>query len=325
MIATNNGSVPLSGSPSEPEVREALRRHEEGRLAENELQAIQDRATRQVVQAQIDAGLDLPTDGFIRRRDPVSDLTARLSGMKRGTSRERFPGIGVPYRTPVVESEIAWRGPILVEDFLFAREGCTKPLKVVLTGPFTFAKVAEDHAYGDTMSLATSLAAALNQELRALQEAGATCLQIEEPALLLHKEEFPLFTRIWEVLGRGVSATLALHLEGGDLTGIYPGITRLKRLGWLSIDAVRGRSSLDLIREMPLPERLNLGIGLIDGHSETIEAPEELAATLRGLPGLPPQDRLWIGPASDLGSLPQDIALKKLESAARTARLLERS
>jgi 5-methyltetrahydropteroyltriglutamate--homocysteine methyltransferase len=324
MIATNNGSIPLLESPSRAELGQALRSHAEGRVSASQLQEIQDRATRQVVQAQIDAGLDLPTDGFIRRMDPVSYLSTRLSGVKTGPDGRRLPGSGAPFATPVVNGEIAWQGPILVEDFLFAREGCPKPLKVVLTGPFTFAKVAQDNAYGDTMSLAMAVATALNQELRGLQEAGATWLQVEEPALLFHKEEFPMFTRIWEVLGRGISATLVLHLEGGDLTGIYPGVSRLKRLGWLSIDAVRGRSSLNLLRETPLPEGLNLGVGLIDGHDETVEAPEELTATFRGSLGLPSQEHLWIGPASDLGGLPQRVALEKLKSAARTARLLER-
>src|SRR5213596_111119 len=65
---------------------------------------------------------------------------------------------------------------------------------------------------------------------------SSTWIQVDEPAILLEKDDFPTFTRLWEVLGRGVTLRLCLHLEGGDIEGIYPGIARLKRLACLSLD-----------------------------------------------------------------------------------------
>lgn len=324
MLATNNGAYPWRGTVFEAELAGAMPRLRPGGVPTEEIRVLLDRATRGAIEDQIGAGLDLITDGMVRRGDPVSYLVAHLSGLVPGETRADFPGRGVPYIVPVVASEVSWTGPILVEDFLFAGAGTANPVKVVLTGPYTLARVAEDHAYGDPMALATALAAALNLELRSLQAAGARFLQVDEPALLQNKEDFPIFTRIWEVLGRGVTATLCLHLEGGTIDGLYPGIARLKRIGCLSLDCVRGRGNLDLLSAAPLPETLQLGLGVIDGRDPGIESPEAIAALVRAAKARPSHERILIGTASDLGGLPAAVASAKMRSLARAARLLER-
>ena len=301
MIATNNGSFPrnspgVEGSPDGERL---------------------DRITREAIESQARAGLDLLTDGLIRREDPVSHVAAHFDGVLLGDERSGFPGSGSGYRAPVVTAEIAWRKPILAEDFLFAKGGSPKPVKPVLVGPYTLSRVAEDRAYDDRMALAMGFAIALNAELRALQAAGATWAQIDEPALLEAKEEFPTFTRLWEVLGRGVGLTLCLHLEGGDIVGLYPGLTRLKRLACLSLDCVRGGASLDLFKETPFPETVMLGLGLVDGRSERIESPGAIVSLLRSTSGLPPAGKILLGTASDLGGLSHEAAFSKLQVLAR--------
>lgn len=301
MIATNNGSFPWKtpGTAGPPDG------------------ALLDRLTREAIDAQARAGLDLVTDGLVRRPDPVSHVAGRLEGVALGEETTGFPGSGVPYRVPVVTAEIAWKKPILAEDFLFAKGGSPRPLKPVLAGPYTLARIAEDRAYNDRMALAMGFAIALNAEIRALQAAGAAWVQIDEPAILESPDDFPLFTRLWEVLGRGVGARLCLHLEGGPIGGLFPGVLRLKRIGCLSLDAVRGRSGLDLLSTAAIPESLDLGLGLVDGKAERIERAEEIAGVLRGLRGLPPAGRIQIGTASDLGGLSPDVAFAKLQSLAR--------
>ncbi len=301
MIATNNGSFPWRT----PDTTDRL----DG--------AALDRVTRETIDAQIRAGLDLVTDGLVRRRDPVSHVAGSLKGVAPGEERPDLPGSGGAYRVPVVHSEVAWTKPIVTEDFLFAKGGSARPVKPVLLGPYTLSRVAEDHAYDDPMALAVGFAIALNLELKALQAAGATWIQVDEPAILLAKEDFPTFTRLWEVLGRGVTLRLCLNLEGGDIQGLYPGIARLKRLGCLSLDCVRGRASLDLLRDAPFPETLMLGLGVVDGRTESAESPEAIASLLRSVPGLPPGDRIVLGTASDLGRLPPEAAFAKLRALAR--------
>jgi len=301
MIATNNGSYPWKDADA----------------AATPDGTVLDRVTREVIDAQAGAGLDLLTDGLVRRQDPVSHVAGRLEGVTLGDARGGFPGSGAPYRVPIVDSEVAWKRPILSEDFLFARDGSPKPVKPVLVGPYTLARVADDRVYNDRMALAMGLAIALNLELKTLQAAGATWLQIDEPAILQAKEDFPVFTRLWEVLGRGVTATLCLHLEGGDIAGLYPGIARLKRLGCLSLDCVAGRASLSLPESVPLPETLKLGLRLVDGRTARIETADEIVAILRSTRGLPPPENIVLGTASDLGSLSPQVAFAKLQTLAR--------
>ncbi len=324
MIATNNGSFPWKEMPTGRDLREVLERPD-GRTADpDRVRLLQDSVTRQIIDEQASAGLDLITDGLVRRGNPMEPFARCLGGLRIGEGRIRYPGRSDLVAQPVAESEIQWKEPVLVEDYLFASRGAPRPVKVVLTGPYTIAHLAEDRVYGDPSSLAMAMAIALNHELRALQAAGATMIQIDEPALLERKGDFPIFTRIWEVLGRGVSATLALHLEGGGIDGLYPGLTRLKRLGCLSLDVISGPESLALFGEHPLPAPITLGLGLVGGRAPEIETPEAIVALVRAAPGLPPEDRLLLGTASDLGDLPRDAAAAKLRSLSRAARLLER-
>src|SRR5262249_8244409 len=118
-------------------------------------------------------------------------------------------------------------------------------------------------------------------------------------------------------LGRGVTATLCLHLEGSDISGLYPGITRLKRLGCLSLDCVGGRASLALLDPSAVPATLTIGLGLVDGRAARGETPEESASILRSAAGLPSPERILLGTASDLGALPPEVAFAKLQSLAR--------
>ena len=322
MIATNNGAFPWRGTAEGRDLEDALERQLRGGVAAEELHSAQDRATRAAIEAQARAGLDLLTDGLVKRRDPVCAIAAHLGGVELGETRDDGALPWKRYTVPVAVSEITWKGPILAEDFLFASEGSPRPVKVVLTGPYTLARLCEDRAYGDPMSLAMALAFAMNQELRALQAAGATFLQIDEPALIRSPDDFPTFTRIWEVLGRGVATTLCLHLEGGEVGGLYPGITRLKRLGCLSLDCVAGRAGLDRLRVAPFPADLRLGLGVVDGRSEAVESPEAIARNLQSVHGLPPPERLLLGTASDLGGLTPALATAKLRSLSRAVLIM---
>jgi methionine synthase II (cobalamin-independent) len=141
------------------------------------------------------------------------------------------------------------------------------------------------------------------EELRALQAAGCGFIQVDEPDLLARPDAFPIFTRIWEVLGRGVGATLAIHLEGGGITPIATGLGRLKRLGCLSVDCVSHPENLAAAATAPLHEGAVLSLGLAGAVPGDPGHPGDLAERLRATAGLPPSERLLIGPAADLGAL----------------------
>jgi methionine synthase II (cobalamin-independent) len=311
MRVTNNGSFPWRGTP----LGDALER-ERGATGGG-LREARDRVARQAVAAQAQAGCDLVTDGLARRDEPMAEVVARLVGVEagdeRGAGRDR-------YRVPIVRQEVAWKEPILVEDYLFAAAGAATPVKVVLTGPFTIAQRAEDHAYGDPMALGMALATALNQELRALQAAGCSFIQVDEPDLLARPDAFPIFTRIWEVLGRGVGATLAIHLEAGSIAPVAAGLGRLKRLGCLSVDCVSHPDNLAAAALVPLHEGALLSLGLAGASPGDPGDAGAAVDRLRQTAGLPESQRLLIGPAADLGGLSFDEAGKRLAWLASVRR-----
>jgi 5-methyltetrahydropteroyltriglutamate--homocysteine methyltransferase len=323
MIATNNGSFPWRTTADGAALLQALRHHAPGAGLAADARALRDRAMRAAIERQEGAGLDLLTDGVVRDGDSTA-VVLGLAGIVAGDRVEGFPGTGASYVRPRVEQEVAWTTRLLVEDYLFAAQGSGRPIKPIVPGPFTIARVAEDRVYGDPMALAMVLAAALNAELRALQAAGAAFIQVDEPALAVHPDQFPLFSRIWEVLGRGVTATLCLHLEGGEADRLYPAVIRLKRLGCLSLDVRAGGTGLQALGAIPPPEGMLIGLGLVDGGKRAVESPDELVRAARAIPGLPAPDRILLGTAGDLGELPVEVAAAKLASLSQAARILER-
>jgi len=307
MRVTNNGSFPWRGTPLGEDLERE--RAQGGSGVPAGVREARDRVARQAVTAQAQAGCDLVTDGLARRDEAVAEVAARLSGVEAGP--ERGSGSG-RFRVPIVRQEVGWKEPLLVEDYLFAAEGAAATVKVVLTGPFTIAQRAEDHAYGDPMGLGMALATALNQELRALQAAGCSFVQVDEPDLLAHPEAFPIFTRIWEVLGRGVGATLAIHLEGGSIAPVSAGLGRLKRLGCLSVDCVSHPDNLAAAAAAPLHDGALLSLGIGAAGPGDPGDPQTAVDRLRSTPGLPSSERLLIGPAADLGGLGFPEAGKRL-------------
>jgi 5-methyltetrahydropteroyltriglutamate--homocysteine methyltransferase len=322
MITTNNGAFPWRGLPGAEELAQALAAGDRDADAGARARELHDRVSRMAIEAQVAAGCDLVTDGLARRSDPMSDLVAGIGGLEPGAERDGYPGGGT-YRVPIVRQEVAWTAPILGENYLFGARGLEGRLKVVLTGPYTIAVLAEDHAYGEPMALAMALATAFNQELRSLQGAGVPWIQVDEPALLDRPEDFPTFTRIWEVLGRGVQQTrLALHFEGGPIGTLAAGAGRLKRLGCLSVDCVTVPENLAALATAALPDHVALGLGLVSGRAPAVEEPAAIAARVRAATGLPPAERLQVGTATSLAALPLATAVAKLKALDAARRLL---
>jgi methionine synthase II (cobalamin-independent) len=317
MRVTNNGSFPWRGTPL-GDALERLRPAADAGGGDAGWREARDRVARQAVAAQAEAGCDLVTDGLARRDETLADVVTRLQGVEAGP--ERTDAVRGRVRVPIVRNEVAWKEPLLVEDYLFAAAGSKAAVKVVLTGPFTIAHHAEDHAYGEPMALAMALATALNQELRALQAAGCDFVQVDEPALLAHPEGFPIFTRVWEVLGRGIGARLAIHLEGGSIASIATGLGRLKRLGCLSVDCVSHPENLAAAAAAPLHDGALLSLGVVSARPEDPGDPGAVADRLRATPGLPATERLLVGPAADLGGLSFPEAGARLEWLASVRR-----
>src|SRR5437016_8998170 len=137
LTLANHGSYPRIGDSAEEQVlRRTIAQREKGEKTDADLRAAEDHMTELALREQIDAGLDLVTDGLIRWYDPISHLAGKLAGA-RINGLLRFFDTNCYFRQPVIEARLERNGPLVVEEFEFARRKTSRPLKAVLTGPLT--------------------------------------------------------------------------------------------------------------------------------------------------------------------------------------------
>jgi 5-methyltetrahydropteroyltriglutamate--homocysteine methyltransferase len=320
MIATVVGSYPkVPNLPRPARLRNTINRFDRGQISEEELRQVEDEVTIEALQEQAEAGLDLVTDGQIRWEDEQTYLARRLSGLSIN-GLIRWFDTNMYYRQPVIESAVAWRQPITVRDYTFAVEHSAKPVKAVLTGPYTLARLSVDQHYGSVEGLALAFAEALNQEAKALQAAGASLIQFNEPAILQHKDDFQDFANVCRHLADGLTAETALYLYFGDVDGIYPQILDLP-FALIGLDLCTGARNEQVLHRSPFTKKL--GLGIVDARNTRLESPEQILERIRALSaGLPP-DHIHVSPNMGLEFLPREVAQEKLRRLAQAVREAE--
>jgi 5-methyltetrahydropteroyltriglutamate--homocysteine methyltransferase len=318
MNTTVVGSYPKIPDPPAPgRWRSSVEKFQRGDMTRDDLHRVEDEITAEVLQEQADAGLDLLTDGQIRWEDGFTYFARGLDGFTIN-GLQRYFDTNVYYRQPVATGDVAWRGPITVADYQFASSHSVRPVKPVVTGPFTLAALSKDEFYGSFDQFVMALAAALNKELRSLAAAGATMIQVDEPALLTHRDRLPLFRRAADVLWDGVTATRAMYTYFGHLDGLYPAILELP-VGVIGVDFVAAPRNWDILRSARFTKVL--GAGIIDARNTRLESPEEVAASCRRAAEIAPATMLQIGPSAGLEFLPRRVARRKLQSLVSGVRL----
>lgn len=320
MIATVVGSYPkIPNRPRPARLRNAIARFDRGDLTLDDLKDIEDEVTIEVLQEQAEAGLDLVTDGQIRWEDEQTYIARSLYGVSIN-GLIRWFDTNTYYRQPVIEGAVAWLGPITVRDYQFAAEHSAKPVKAVLTGPYTLARLSVDEHYRSTEALAMAFAEALNQEAKALQQAGATFIQFNEPAIVEHKEDFPDFRHVSGRLVDGVTAETAVYFYFGDVDGIYPQVLDLP-FDLIGLDFVMGAANEALLHRTPFTKKL--GLGIMNARNTRLEPADQLVERIRTLSkGLPPE-HLHVSPNAGLEFLPREVAQAKLKRLADAVRQAE--
>ena len=309
LITTVVGNYPKIGPGTKaPNLRTAISKADRGEMTPEEIQGVRAEVTAEVIQDQIKAGIDLVTDGLIRWDDGQTYLAKAISGFSF-TGLIRYFDTNTYFRQPVVEGLLKWSKPITVADYEFASSNSSKPVKAVLTGPYTLAKLSQDQQYHDQKRLVLDLAEVLNQEAKALQAAGATVIQFDEPAILKHKEDFPLFQEAMDRLTQGLNPTLALYTYFDDISGVYPAFLKLP-FQIFGLDYVMGKANWDVVKEVP--SDVSLGLGVINARNTKMETEEEIADAIKRIALIVPTERLYINPNCGLEFLPRETAYQKL-------------
>ena len=312
LTLTNHSSYPRIGeSPEYQLLRRTIVLWEKGEKTEADRSAAEDRMTQLALSEQIHAGLNLLTDGQIRWYDPISHIAGKMSGI-RSNGLLRFFDTNSYFRQPVVCGPIVWSEPLVVNDFLFAQAKSPGPVKPVLTGPYTLAKLSihEDSQAGRLGPLLEGYTAALAQEVGALAEAGATVIQVDEPALLRHTGDFALFARSVAVLAAHKGhARLALSFYFGDAAPLYQSLQSLP-VDILGFDFTYSPRLVELIAAQGSDK--TLALGLVDGRNTRLEDPAVVARQLEKISRKLDSRPVYLGPSCGLEHLPRDRAELKL-------------
>jgi len=309
MLTTVVGSYPkIPNRPRPARLRAAIARFERGEIGQDELRRVQDEVTIEVIQEQVEAGIDIVSDGQIRWED---DQTYFARGMDGFTvdGLIRYFDTNTYYRQPVVTGAVQWRQPITAEDYRFAAAHSPRPVKALVTGPYTLAALSANEHYGSFGDLVLALAQELRQEVLALEKAGVTIIQVNEPAILKHKEDFPLLRQALERMMEGVLVEAHLYTWFGDIEGLFPHILELPFSG-IGLDFVIGPANYDIISRAPFTK--NLGLGIIDARNTRLDTVDDIVDRIRRVSDVVPLESLYVNPSCGLAYLPREVAEAKL-------------
>ena len=312
MKTTVTGAYPKISDENQ-ELRRALHRHDRGELDAEGLSRVLDESTRWAIGELDWAGLDVINDGQVRWDDLLAPFARAWSGCDRGPL-ERFYDNNTYFRQPVITGPITTEGNTLVRDFEFARGVARGELKAAVCGPLTFASLAEDHHYKSLEDRTLAVADAIAKEIRGLGAAGATLVDIEEPALVAHPEHFALARAAIERLAvAGVPLALQTYFFPADplldALAAFP-------VAQVGVD-VRSRDTHALERLNALRQTIVLGI--VDARNTRVETESELVKLIEAALKQIPADYLWLAPTTGLEYLPHDVAVMKLKALVAAA------
>jgi 5-methyltetrahydropteroyltriglutamate--homocysteine methyltransferase len=308
-----------------------VRARELWRVDERYLAQAQDDATALAIADQEQAGVDVISDGEIRRESYSNRFATALEGLDLDNPA-MVPGrAGGTNAVPRVVGKVRRTRPVEVEDLKFLRDRTDHEIKITLPGPFTMSQQAYNEAYADEAELALDFAAAVNEEIRDLFAAGADIVQIDEPWLqfrVAQAREFAL-PAIDRALG-GVGGTTALHTCFGyahvvhDRPDGYPFLAELAGCAAdiLAVEAAQPR--LDPAVLEPLAGKTVI-VGVLDLSDPEPETPEQVAERIEAALTVIPPERLQVGPDCGMKYLTRDQAFAKLRALVQGAALVRRA
>ena len=284
-------------------------------------------AVAEIVKKQLDCGIDIISDGEIRRESYSNRFATALEGVDTehpGVIRNR---LGQETVVPRVVGRIRRTRPVEVRDMQFLRRNTDRPAKITLPGPFTMAQQAQNEHYRDVEEMAMDFAAAVNEEAKDLQAAGADVIQLDEPWLRNDPEAAARFAvpAINRALA-GLTVPTALHLCFGYAAVVRhqkpTGYSFLPQLAetiaqQISIEAAQPRLDLGVLADL---SGKTIILGVLDLGDPAVETVDQVAARIRaGLTRVAP-DRLILAPDCGMKYLPRDTAFGKLRALSEGTR-----
>ncbi len=292
------------------------------------LEQAQDDATILAIRDQERAGLDIVTDGEMRRESYSNRFATALDGVdidNPGTALDRS---GHPNPVPRVVGPVRRKHPVEVGDVEFLRANTDRRIKMTVPGPFTMSQQVQNDFYDDEAALSLDYAAAVNEEIADLFAAGADIVQLDEPYMQARPEKarahgLQALNRALE----GIEGETVVHICFGYAAIIHErpsGYSFLPELAGCTADAISietAQSGLDCSVLETLPDKRIL-LGVLDLSSHEVETPETVAGRIRRALPHCPAERIVVAPDCGLKYLPRDVAFGKIKSMAEGAAIV---
>jgi 5-methyltetrahydropteroyltriglutamate--homocysteine methyltransferase len=298
------------------------------RVAPEHLEQAQLDATLLAIRAQEDAGLDIVTDGEIRRESYSNAFATALDGIDLDNPGTALDRSGHPNPVPRITGPIRRRHPVNVEALKFLRAHTSRKIKVTVPGPFTMSEQAQNDYYPTRQDAAFGYAEAVNAEVADLFAAGADIVQLDEPYLQARAERAKEYgVDVLNAALAGITGTTAVHVCFGYAAIIHDrpsGYSFLPELAATSADQISietAQSGLDCGVLADLAGKTII-LGVLDLSTPQVETPDQIAARARRALPFAPAERIVLAPDCGMKYLPRDAAAGKLGALARAAELL---
>jgi 5-methyltetrahydropteroyltriglutamate--homocysteine methyltransferase len=305
-----------------------VRARELWRVEESFLPEAQDDATVLAIRAQEEAGLDIITDGEIRRESYSNRFATALEGVdvdNPGTALDRS---GHPNPVPRIVGKIRRKHPVEVQDLLFLKEHTSRKTKITVPGPFTMSQQAQNDYYKSEEEAAMDYAAAVNAEIKDLFAAGADIVQVDEPYMQARPEKARQYgLKALNKALENISGVTAVHICFGYAAIIHQrpsGYSFLPELAGCSCQQVSietAQSKLDCSVLTSLSSK-KIMVGCIDLSDMTVETPQKVVERIKKALRHVPKENVILAPDCGMKYLPRDVASGKMKAMVEAAKIL---
>jgi 5-methyltetrahydropteroyltriglutamate--homocysteine methyltransferase len=305
---TSVGSLPKPGY-----ITQARSRRARGEIDKDQLKELERRATREWIEFQDSIETDVVVDGEQYRGDMVAFFAEELPGLEIGGLVRSYGNRY--YRKPIATSAVGRDHAVTVEWWQYAQSLTSRPVKGMLTGPYTICDWSFNEHYASRRDFVLDLARVIRDEALDLEAAGARFIQIDEPAASTRMDELDLVIEAMEIITKPLRAHTITHICYGDFHRAYP---KVLDIPVDQIDLEFANSDYSLLDEFAdHPFTKVLGLGVVDVHSHVLEAPDEIADGIRrALKHLPPE-RIFVDPDCGLKTRMPEEAKAKLQNIKR--------
>ncbi len=302
-----------------------VHKHEIWRVMDGGREAAQDKATLAAIREMEAAGIDIITDGEIRRESYSNHFALSLEGIDSDNPAEVIGRTGAATRVPRVVGKIMRRHAVEVRDAEFLCANTDRATKITMPGPFTLAQQAKDEWYGDEEAMAMDYAIAVNEELHAIKATGVDVIQLDEPWLQACPEQASRYgVTVLNRALQGIGGVTVVHLCFG-----YAHIVSNKPSGYsflpqladtvaqqISIEAAQPKLDLGVLRELA---GKTIMLGVLDLGSPEVETADTVAERITGALEFVAPERLVLAPDCGMKYLPLSVARGKLKALAEGA------